>query len=635
MIKKVSSAAVTLLIVLMLILAPSAEAVSVSISGLQADYVKGTSVNFTVSISINDPDTYVPVSNISVNITGPDSMNRTFALDGTPVSGSDSITIAPVSTPQPDEFGFGYGYGCDEVAGGCTDFGYGYGYGYGYGAGGGTVTYVYNVSINTSSLASGSYNAVASLNTGNSGKPSFDSAQATFKITPPDTTPPEITNFTVIPSTGINPSNPAFASADVTDANLTAVEFLMIDSSDLIRINHTIVGIHVNMSGINGTYTSPPWHAVSADASNGTVRNVVTVLSIEGIEGCPECTDYLIVPGLFRKNGSEPEIIVDAMFNKSTLTLDSIIEPQGGAEKVIENGISTIRLGRYEFANGIGNPPEFSVPELKYTLYDIGSADNPYLIFRTVPSGSYTVMVHAVDAANNHNVQDTGITVSAAPAETPTPSRGGGGGGGVTSGEPYANIDKREIREEYLVRDKPATYRFVTPEIPVREIIITASTNAGTISVQVELLKDISTISTQPAPGIVYRYLNIWVGTRGFAVPENIKEAIIKFRVENSWLNDNNLQASDISMLRWNTGWSQIETREVNRDADFTYFEAKTNAFSPFTIAAKVPEVVPPITETPVPEETAPTPAPTEAPGFGIVLVIATLSALYILSKRR
>ncbi|MDL5502113.1 MAG: PGF-pre-PGF domain-containing protein, partial [Candidatus Methanoperedens sp.] len=94
------------------------------------------------------------------------------------------------------------------------------------------------------------------------------------------------------------------------------------------------------------------------------------------------------------------------------------------------------------------------------------------------------------------------------------------------------------------------------------------------------------TLVKDDAPGEVYKYVNIWVGTSGFAVPENIKEAVIKFKLENSWITSKGFKESDIAMLRWDgTQWTSLATEKKNSDGNFTYYEAKTNAFSPFAIS--------------------------------------------------
>ncbi|MDD1744559.1 MAG: hypothetical protein LUQ20_01935 [Candidatus Methanoperedens sp.] len=47
----------------------------------------------------------------------------------------------------------------------------------------------------------------------------------------------------------------------------------------------------------------------------------------------------------------------------------------------------------------------------------------------------------------------------------------------MASGEPFENIAKREVQEEYLRIGVPATYTFTTPELPVYEVSITPAKN--------------------------------------------------------------------------------------------------------------------------------------------------------------
>jgi PGF-pre-PGF domain-containing protein len=221
-------------------------------------------------------------------------------------------------------------------------------------------------------------------------------------------------------------------------------------------------------------------------------------------------------------------------------------------------------------------------------------------------------------------------------------SSGGGGGGGGASGENYSNIQKQESREEFMVKDLPTKYTFTTPELPVSEITITGTTNAGLITTQIELLKSVSTLVKENAPGTIYKYVNIWVGTSGFAVPQNIKEATIKFKVENSWLASGSLKDTDVIMSRWDgSKWNSLETQMINKDENFTYYQAKTNAFSPFAISnvkgLGAATAIPTVTETTV-NPTTPTPTPVatkKISGFEVVLGITMLSAVYIFRRKR
>jgi len=165
---------------------------------------------------------------------------------------------------------------------------------------------------------------------------------------------------------------------------------------------------------------------------------------------------------------------------------------------------------------------------------------------------------------------------------------GGGGGGGVISPEPFHNIEMFEIMEEYLGADVPASYIFTTPTLVVSEVLITPARNFGTTSIRVEMLKDISEVEgVTPPSGIVYRYANIWVGAKELEMEDSIVDAFIGFKVERNWLAENNLEENSIKLLRWGgSKWNLLDTVPKSRDETFVYYEAKTNAFSPFAIVA-------------------------------------------------
>lgn len=154
----IQSIVIPLFIVAILIISGNAQAISVVFSGLEPSYTQGRPVNFTISLTIIDPDKYAPI-NINLDITGPAKFNGTFNLDGTTILRDPIISITPVSIPRPEN---GMAYGYEDVA----------------------VTYKYNVSIITTSLPIGSYTAIVSLNTRTDDKnQTFDSAPAIFEIT--------------------------------------------------------------------------------------------------------------------------------------------------------------------------------------------------------------------------------------------------------------------------------------------------------------------------------------------------------------------------------------------------------------------------------------------------------------------
>ncbi len=162
---------------------------------------------------------------------------------------------------------------------------------------------------------------------------------------------------------------------------------------------------------------------------------------------------------------------------------------------------------------------------------------------------------------------------------------GGGGGGGGVSGENYSNIVLKEKYEEAIYKDKPTSFMFKNASSPVMFINITGNVNAGLINTAAELLKDTSTLVNEAPPGLVYKNINLWVGTSGFATPKNIKEAIVMFRVDNTWIESNAISRNDIKLVKWDgEKWITLETSEKMKDGTYTYFNGKTTSFSPFAI---------------------------------------------------
>jgi len=181
--RRYASLLITIGIVLMLIISGPAGAVTVGISGLEGTSpTKGDTITFNVSATIGNTDSYVPIDNLSLSLTGATEKNIVFSTDGNIISGDNGIEVEKISSSTSNDYGYGYGYGYDEGYGYGYDFGYGYGYGYGYGAGGGEINYKYAITLDTSILNIGTHDATMYLNTGNSAKPSFSSSSATFEI---------------------------------------------------------------------------------------------------------------------------------------------------------------------------------------------------------------------------------------------------------------------------------------------------------------------------------------------------------------------------------------------------------------------------------------------------------------------
>jgi len=192
------------------------------------------------------------------------------------------------------------------------------------------------------------------------------------------------------------------------------------------------------------------------------------------------------------------------------------------------------------------------------------------------------VIDHTVtqDEIGNEGILNFNITLTSdtpTPASTSSGSSGGGGGGGGTSGEDFYNIRISETEREYVNKGSEVSYSFDSEGNIVRYINFTGVTSSGTIAAKVEILNHTSTMVDQAPTDIVFKNLNIWVGNLGWANPSNIANPTINFKVENSWITENNIDKSTIKMNRYSEGkWNPLATTRIGEDANDLYFEVQT-----------------------------------------------------------
>ncbi|MFU8767122.1 MAG: S8 family serine peptidase [Candidatus Methanoperedens sp.] len=259
-------------------------------------------------------------------------------------------------------------------------------------------------------------------------------------------------------------------------------------------------------------------------------------------------------------------------------------------------------------------------------------------------STTYHYVVNSTDQSGN-SAESTEKTFTTSSAGGGTVSGGGGGGGGGgASGEPFSNIEVKEKYDLHIFRDKVTSYMFTSTANPVMFVNITGNVNAGEITTSVEALRNTSSLVNKPAPGTVYKNVNIWVGTSGFANPRNIKEAVIKFRVENTWLTTHGFSPGDVVMYRWDgSEWNKLETHTSGVIGSGMVFEARTFEFSPFAISAtgQARSTAPGVDDiinvlSPSPENDS-TPDATQRrwlPGFTAAAALLVFAIIFIITRK-
>ncbi len=179
------------------------------------------------------------------------------------------------------------------------------------------------------------------------------------------------------------------------------------------------------------------------------------------------------------------------------------------------------------------------------------------------------------------------------PEETPEPPNDGGDGPVMTcdnlegdSDETTENIVTTETSQQYVQEGTSVNYEFQNPENCIVDVSFVPEKTVGSVITKVEMLNDFSSKASAPPEGIVYKSMNIQVGNTEFSSSEdNFKNATINFRVEKSWIEENNITNGTITLNRYSEGkWTPLSTSKVSDDADYIHYEAETPGFSCFAV---------------------------------------------------
>lgn len=212
----------------------------------------------------------------------------------------------------------------------------------------------------------------------------------------------------------------------------------------------------------------------------------------------------------------------------------------------------------------------------------------------TVNAGtmSSTVSINVLNVGNSTETNEISEKITNEEEETTSTrssgSSGGGGGGGGTSGESIANVAVKDPKTVFISKDSDIKYEFTEDGNSIGYIEFTSLKNSGKITALVEVLKSRSSFAGSNAPGMVYQNMNIWVGKTGFATEKNIAYPIVGFKVEKSWMINNNVDKAAIRLYRYNANaWNELSTEVTNEDDQYVYFESQTPGFSPFAISTE------------------------------------------------
>ncbi len=198
-------------------------------------------------------------------------------------------------------------------------------------------------------------------------------------------------------------------------------------------------------------------------------------------------------------------------------------------------------------------------------------------------SGTY--YVRCQDTAGNSMSTSNSTTFT---ADVTTTGGGGGGGGGISQ-----TINPKTSKQwDEIPAATPSIMKVTNSEIGLTQITITVDNKANNVEITIEKLAGKPASITKTITGQVYKYLEL---DKTNLEDENVDTVEIEFRVEKSWLTQNNVQENNIVLMRYNNNkWNELPTHKKSSDTKYIYYTASSPGLSYFAIAEKgasLPEV--------------------------------------------
>ncbi|MEK6969431.1 MAG: PGF-pre-PGF domain-containing protein [Nanoarchaeota archaeon] len=275
-----------------------------------------------------------------------------------------------------------------------------------------------------------------------------------------------------------------------------------------------------------------------------------------------------------------------------------------------------------------------------------GSGSSYTLTYTGLTAGtSYTFNMRCVDELSNNVTESvTFATDSDTTSGSGTSGSGGGSSAGITGQfgkEVWASINAGET----------ATVEVDNGVVGVTEVSFVAPSTVYGAWVKVAKVDGLPS-SMASFSGAVYKNIEI---TKGVALKEdNIKDAVIDFKVEKTWLTAKGLTQNQVAIYRYvDSKWTELGTTFVKDDGTYVHYTATTPGFSYFIIgekgvgaAAEVPAGEVPAGEVPAGEVAGEVPAGEVAGeaaqkitwpwvvAIALVVIIAAFVIIYLKRRR-
>jgi len=242
----------------------------------------------------------------------------------------------------------------------------------------------------------------------------------------------------------------------------------------------------------------------------------------------------------------------------------TIVSPKSGS--IIVDTTPTIKA-TYSDPSGIDSDSvTLTIDGSSVTTATITSSSITYTPSTIMTYGSHTVKLVVSDSLENNRTKEWSVSIEEASSISEEEL------GNLTSGEESGIIPEN------------------SEETGINTIVFTPGTDISDVIISVAKLKEKPVdITDVPAGNTTYAYLVLELTSNGSDVEEDDIESLkINFKVEKSWINDNNIDKEKVTLMRYKDGaWETLDTTYISEDDTYVYYEAEMSGFSTFAVVGQ------------------------------------------------
>ena len=158
----------------------------------------------------------------------------------------------------------------------------------------------------------------------------------------------------------------------------------------------------------------------------------------------------------------------------------------------------------------------------------------------------------------------------------------GGGGGGLMPTSSNKTFTKSWTK---ITPGNVTIIKLNRKEIGIHEIQINVINQANNVKITVTKLDGMPASVTHEVTGRIYQYIEIDATNMD---DEKIDNATIQFKVEKTWINQNQINKSTVALNRYTNRWTKLVTKMLREDNEYVYFESDTPGFSNYAITGDI-----------------------------------------------